>query len=211
MVREPKEQKINVFPLGELLLQAKTQEDIQKLTDLLSSFSCSQDKDIEDFLHNRSIDFERVNKSRTYILCDNDILRKEDRLVILGYFSVALKVLNLKEDVSNQTRKKLDGISAKLRGDVINAFPCYLIGQLAKNSIIPHEQSIGGAELIEQAISVIRSAEKLVGGRCVLIECHDNPKLVRFYNDNGFKELCRIPFGDITMVQMIRTLCSATL
>lgn len=67
-------------------MQADTQEDIQNLMDLLSSFSCTQDKDIEDFLHNRAIDFERINKSRTYILCDNDIWCKESRLVILGYF-----------------------------------------------------------------------------------------------------------------------------
>lgn len=70
MVRESKERKINVLSLGELLLQAETQEDIQNLMDLLSSFSCTQDKDIENFLHNRATDFERINKTSTYLLCN---------------------------------------------------------------------------------------------------------------------------------------------
>lgn len=118
MVREPKEQKINFLSLGELLSQADTQEDIQNLMDFLSSFSCKQNKDIENFLHNRAIDFEHINKSRTYILCDDDIWCKKEILVILGYFSVALKVLDLPKNISNRLRKNLDGISAKLHGEV---------------------------------------------------------------------------------------------
>ncbi|MBD5081925.1 MAG: hypothetical protein HDT44_09220 [Ruminococcaceae bacterium] len=58
-------------------------------------------------------------------------------------------------------------------------------------------------------MSVIRSAEALVGGRYVLIECRDKSKLVNFYTDNGFEILGKIPFEDIQMVQMLRTLCSA--
>ena len=76
MVRKPEEKKIKILPLRKLLLKANTQEDIQNLMDLLSSFSCTQDTDIEDFLHNRAIDFELINKSRTYLVCDNDIWHK---------------------------------------------------------------------------------------------------------------------------------------
>lgn len=211
MVQEPKKQRVKVLSLSELLMQADTQEDIQNLNDLLSSFSCLQDKDIEDFLHNRAIDFERINKSRTYIVCDYDIWCKEGRLVILGYFSVALKVLDLSDSLSNRSRKELDGLSAKLHGEKIKSVPCYLIGQLAKNSEIPNERSISGSELIDSAMSIIRSAETLVGGRNVMIECHDKQKLLKFYIDNGFEQFAQIPFGDMSMVQMVRTLCGTTL
>lgn len=154
--------------------------------------------------------FERLNKSRTYLLCDNDILREEERFVVLGYFSIALKVLDLPENISNRSRKNLDGISAKLHGDVIKSIPCYLIGQLAKNSAIPSNQSIIGSELINHALSVIRSAETLVGGRYVLIECHDKQELLKFYTNNDFEPFAKIPYGDISMVQMLRTLCRTT-
>lgn len=208
MVREPKEQKINALSLGKLLLQAETREDIQNLTDLLSSFSCEKDKDVEIFLHNRAIEFERINKARTYLACDNNALLTEGKFVILGYFSVSLKVLELSDDLSNRKRKMLDGLSSKLHRKVINSIPCYLIGQLAKNSNIPDELSINGADLINCAISVIHSAEILVGGRYVLIECRNESKLLKFYAENQFELFDELPFGDVPMVQMLRTLCS---
>ncbi|MCM1276150.1 MAG: hypothetical protein NC299_12440 [Lachnospiraceae bacterium] len=144
-------------------------------------------------------------------MCDNNVWLAEGKLVVLGYFSTALKVLDIPENISNNFRKKLDGMAATLHGEVIKSAPCYLIGQLAKNSNIPDEQSIGGSDLINSAISVIRSAETFVGGRYVLIECRDNPKLLKFYADNDFKTFAAIPFKGEPMVQMLRPLCSATL
>lgn len=35
-----------------------------------------------------------------------------------------------------------------------------------------------------------------------MIECRDNAKLVRFYQQNFFKEITRIPDGDVPMVQI---------
>lgn len=169
-------------------------------------FSCNRDKDIENFLHDRAVDFERLNKSRTYLLCDDDIFRKEGRFVILGYFSVALKVLDFPENISNRTRKMLDGLSAKLHGEVIRSVPCYLIGQLGKNSAAAHAAAVKGSEFINHALFAIRSAQNFAGGRLVLIECRDEPKLTKFYIDNHFEMFGKYPFGDVPMVQMIRTI-----
>ncbi|MBD5081926.1 MAG: hypothetical protein HDT44_09225 [Ruminococcaceae bacterium] len=103
MVQSKDEQsRIRMFPLGELISGNNSEEDIQRLTELLSSFSCEKDKDVEYFLH------------------------REGRFVILGYFTLALKVLDLPENLSNNMRKRLDGISAKLHGDVIRSIPCTL-------------------------------------------------------------------------------------
>ena len=38
----------------------------------------------------------------------------------------------------------------------------------------------------------------------ILIECHDNEKLVQFYLDNDFEVLSRILDEDKKMVQMLR-------
>ena len=43
-----------------------------------------------------------------------------------------------------------------------------------------------------------------IGGRYVMIECHDDEKLIQFYKDNGFFEMARIPDDERPMVQMIR-------
>lgn len=54
--------------------------------------------------------------------------------IIYGYISLALKILTVPAFVSNRMRKELDGFNAKIYGQQISDFPCYLIGQLSKNS-----------------------------------------------------------------------------
>ena len=63
-----------------------------ELSELLSSFSCEKDEDIEYFLHNRSIEFEKLSKARTYLVLDKKQLEnKEKPLMVYGYISIALK------------------------------------------------------------------------------------------------------------------------
>ena len=142
----------------------------------LYTFECTQDKDIEYFLHN---------------------------LKIYGYISIALKILTVPESISNRIRKELDGFSAKIHGEKINDFPCYLIGQLSKNSNIP-ENNLSGRQLIEFASDVIAASVDAVGGRYMMIECRDNEKLLQFYKENHFSEIAKIPDDGQSMVQMIR-------
>ena len=101
---------------------------------------------------------------------------------------------------------ELDGFSAKFHGDPIREIPCYLIGQLARNSNVTKE-SVSGMQLIDFALQVIAKSVESVGGRYVMIECHDNEKLIGFYNANMFTEISRIPDKENTMVQMIRKIC----
>ena len=96
----------------------------------LYTFECTQDKDIEYFLHNRAVEFKKLSKARTYLVCsqrqlEND--RNVHNLKIYGYISIALKILTVPESISNRIRKELDGFSAKIHGEKINDFPCYLI------------------------------------------------------------------------------------
>lgn len=177
----------------------------KKLQQLLSSFSCTQDPDIEFFLHNQALEFERLSKSRTYLLLNQDEMLEKDfsELIVYGYISVALKVVTVPETVSNRVRKELDGFGAKIHGAQITNFPFYLIGQLSRNSSVPHE-SISGVMLLNCANSVISNAVKAVGGRYMMIECKGNEKLIQFYQNNGYTEFNRVTDKDNIMVQMIR-------
>lgn len=185
----------------------KTEEDGDLLTQILSSFSCVQDKDIESFLHNRAVEFEKLSKARTYLICDADQLLADgfcmDRLIIYGYVSIALKVLSVPDEVSNRKRKEIDGLSAKIHGEQIKDFSCYLIGQLSRNSNVAHD-SISGADLLQASYDVIAAAIDAVGGRYVMIECHEEQKLMDFYSANGFEEISRVADENRPMVQMIR-------
>ena len=179
--------------------------DEASIIQLLNGFRCKKDEDIELFLQNKAIEFERLSKSRTYLVCDvNDLENKSiDELIIYGYISLALKVLTVPENTSNRVRKKIDGLSAKSHGKVITDFPCYLIGQLSKNSDI-EGNTLSGKELIDFAYSVIAAAMNAVGGRYVMIECKNIKKLTEFYKNNDFHEIATIPDENYAMVQMIR-------
>lgn len=175
-----------------------------ELSELLSSFSCEKDEDIEYFLHNRSIEFEKLSKARTYLVLDKKQLEnKEKPLMVYGYISIALKILSVPQDMSNRMRKELDGFSAKIHGEQIGDFPCYLIGQLSKNSNVKSE-GISGKQLIDFASDIIATSVEAVGGRYMMIECRDEEKLIQFYKDNYFSEVARIPDKNQPMVQMIR-------
>ena len=177
------------------------------LKNMLLSFRCSSDDDIQDFLHHKAMEFEKIAKSRTYLIIDQEQLEEPcitlDKVIVYGYISLTVKVLALPENISNRVRKQLDGFSAKRHGKPISHFPCYLIGQLARNSEVP-KHSISGAELLDFAYDIIDTAVEAVGGRYILIECNDNDKLIKFYQENNFSEINRLNYEDKAMVQMIR-------
>ena len=112
--------------------------DEQMLVGILSSFVCEKDEDIQQFLHSKAVEFEKLSKSRTYLICDQEQLENtednSESLKIYGYISLALKVLSIPNEISNRMRKELDGFSSKIHGERISDFPCYLIGQLSRAS-----------------------------------------------------------------------------
>ena len=131
-------------------------EEDRELKPLLSSFSCEKDEDIEHFLHNRAIEFESLSKARTYLIFNEEELLSKDitEQTVYGYISIALKILSVPDDTSNRMRKEIDGFSAKIHGERISDFPCYLIGQLSRNSKVSRD-SISGEQLLNFAEDVI--------------------------------------------------------
>ena len=53
-------------------------------------------------------------------------------------------------------------------------------------------------------MDVINQVYELIGGRFVVIECNDHPKLRSFYEKNDFKRLQKD--GEDGLVQMVRFL-----
>ncbi len=189
---------IEIMPLRDLI-DMRGAEEAQEI---LSTFHCIQDPDIENFLHNRAIDFENIAKSRTYILCNAEQFH-EGNIEIYAYFALSLKVLILPEEMSVRSRKEYDGFSGKIHGQPVREIPCYLIGQLARNSNVGKEK-IQGSEILDLAMSIIRPSFRTIGGRWVIIECRNDENLIEFYQRNAFKFVMSKPSEDISMVQMIR-------
>lgn len=154
----------------------------EKIESFIANFSCSKDEDIEYFIKNKAISFERKGKARTFIIFDEDA--NDVSKAILGYFTLAITVLEVPETLSNMQRKKLDGMSAKKYGTVLKSFPAILIGQFAKNDFACN--SFSGDLLMSFCFSKILEGQKILGGRVLLVECKNVTKLLDFYSEYGF-------------------------
>lgn len=81
------------------------------------------------------------------------------------------------QEATNSQKRKL-----KANNNTVSA---HLIGQIGKNNSI--ENNPLNLKLILDDIYVInKQAKALIGGRAIILECEDNERLVKLYNDNSF-------------------------
>lgn len=154
----------------------KPGSDLTKVSADLAGFRCARDSDIEEFLRQDAIPFEKAHKSRTYLIVKKQPL--DHGIAILGYFSLAISRMRISKGVSRTKIRKLNGIGE--RRDV----PCYLIGQLGKND--DYSGEIDGTRLITYAMSFLMNGHEQLGGRFVRVDCRDIAALCEFYERNGF-------------------------
>ena len=157
--------------------------DESKAQELISIFECSKDSDIENFLKNRAILFEKLGKSRTFLIFDEN----EEEFKVLGYFTLALQILKIPEALSNRKIKEFDGFNAKINGERITEFPAILIGQVGKNDL--YRKQFAGSVLMQYCINTLLEGQARLGGRIILLECKDVPYLIEFYKQFGFAKL----------------------
>ena len=141
----------------------------------ISQFSC-QDSDVETFLKTKSVDFEKRDKSRTYLVFE------DSSMALLGYYTLSLKALPFSKNVSKSTVKSIDGFSKDIR-----AVGIVLIGQFGKDHT--KAKHIDGDYLFSICMETVYWVQDLIGGRFVMLECHEIEKIVEFYQRQGFESL----------------------
>ena len=110
------------------------------------SFS-SKNKDVEFFLKNKAVQSTKLKTSSTHL-----IVSLEDSFDILGYFTLAIKMLTIKANILSQSEKK----SISRFGYFDEEFssyliPAILIAQLGKN-FSPNSRAIQGSSLMDIAL-----------------------------------------------------------
>ena len=156
----------------------ENQQDID-LTDIFKKFSCKKELDLEKFLHDKCLNYEKAGTCRTYLMLDKEELYKRIKIKILAFFSISTTTLEI-TDFSNRTKKKILGPLPQQNKDFI---PVFLIGQLGRNDNCNKEQ-LPGEEIIGECLAAIKRAQEIVGGRIALVECREH--LVKFYESHGF-------------------------
>lgn len=159
-----------------------------EVKEILSTFSCHYNKDVDDFLHNKAIEFSKQGIANTHLVVSNF----KDEVVIVGYFALAQKYFLLdKNSVSKTLRKKVSKFGKYDREIKKYIIPAPLIGQLGKNKNGGINNLITGDELLKIACEYIESVFFILGGKVIYLECEDIDSLLSFYESNGF-----VKFGE---------------
>ena len=107
---------------------------------------------------------------------------------LLGYFTLMMKAYSVKSDALNSANKRLISRFSEIDASGNFTAAVYLIAQIGKNFALPEEDQIEGSELLMAAMDVFCGTKSAIGGKLVMVEREaDRPKLLEFYNDNGFK------------------------
>lgn len=151
---------------------------------ILSSFVCPLGKDVEDFIHNKAINFAIQRIAITFLV----FMEKEDRLLLVGYYTLANKFVSVSGNMLSKTMQKritkFSQYDSELDSYLVS-MP--LIAQLGRNFAYEKNSiEFTGADLLELACKRIIRVQKIIGGKMTYIECASNTKLHEFYSKHDF-------------------------
>lgn len=182
---------LEIVQLYDMIRSGRREEEIRQI--LLSFCSLqngNQIHDVEDFLHNKAIEFEKNDIARTYLVFSS----YKGFPVLVGYYSLSNKPLIISKKnyckFSTSLKKKLMGFGHKTQRDNYE-IKGYLLGQLGKNfsEDALATKAITGSDLLSLATESMLQIHKLAGGRIFYLECDDVDKLKQFYFKEGFREI----------------------
>lgn len=162
---------------------------------ILKKFSCQKDKDVENFLRNKAILFNKMDIAKTYLYFNNNDLENNE-IVIMGYFSISgSKTLGL-GNLSNNLRKKI------VKNVTTDFIPCYLIGQIGRDDNYS-TKNLNLEEIFNDIYIHLSKVIEAIGGRIILLEC--KRELVNIYQKYGYVEIQERTSDDSKIfVQMIK-------
>jgi hypothetical protein len=169
-----------IYPLQQQIKESKP----EFLDKLLKEFSCTKEPDVESFLQNYAIQYERIGLARTYLY----ILREGDLSHITAYFSIAITATSF-EGISKNRKSRVLGF--KPGRNTKDHFGGILIGQLARADRYC-SSDINGNEMIDDAEDIIEQGRYYIGGKIVYLDCRE--PLVGFYQQNGYTLVTPVPY-----------------
>lgn len=163
------QQELNLEKLSSWLGYAEDYE----IQQILAQFLCTRNKEVEGFLHDLAIEFEKSSSARTYLLATDD--KK-----IAAYFTISIGFADISdsEELSDEDKNKL-----KMSKCPDYRIPCFLIGQLGRHDSFSHKE-LPGDKLLEIALAILSDVKDQVGGKFVIVECEKH--LVPMYESDKF-------------------------
>lgn len=147
---------------------------------LSDTFVC-RNEDVENFLKNKAVQSSKLYTSATYLVSE-----VTDRIDLLGYFTLATKMLTLNHDNLSSKQLKVIKRFVSLDADT-NTYrlPAVLLAQFGRN-FSERSQSLPGNALMKIVLERTEKAVSLASGKVVFLECEPKRKLLDFYQSCGF-------------------------
>lgn len=174
------------------LIEKKGKDNAKQV---LLDFACPLNKEVETFIHEKAVDFERIGLGRTYLIYANDAV---GNLVLVALFTLGQGLVEFDFYLSRKERKYILGTTYPL-GKKVHSL---LIGQLAKNYKDNHNLLISGNELMDQIFLKIQEIHQKFPSVVTHIDCKDIPELRKYYEQNGFKLACQ---GENSLIYLLST------
>jgi len=171
-----------LVPLQEQFKDTRT----ELLDRMIEGFSCAKEHDVEWFIKNNALNYERKGLSRTYLY----IADATGTPTIAAYFTLAITATSF-EGISKSRKEKVLGF--KPGRDTKDHFGGILIGQLARADKFT-SLDIGGQEMIEDAETLIEKGRYFLGGKIIYLDCKE--PLIEFYKRNGYMPVVQTPYSD---------------
>jgi hypothetical protein len=164
-------------------LRLNVNEEPELLDREIGEFSCTRDTDVERFLKNDAIRYEREGYGRTYLYTT---LENEPQIV--AFFTVAITSTDFR-DISKSRKRKV--LHSKPGRDSQDFFGGILIGQLGRSDDFG-SADINGQEMINGAEIIIEMGREHIGGKIVYLDC--KAPLISVYQENGYNLMKEEPF-----------------
>lgn len=154
----------------------------------VSSFCCSEYRDLEDFLKNDAKDYQREKVATTYLVhSDGDLI---------GFYSLAMGCV-----ASDQVQGMIGEIRYPPR-----RFPVLLLARMAT-----HEGVRGrgiGKEMLAQVYSISFRLSPHIGCRFIKVDAKNNPRTIHFYEKYGqFKKISGGSDDTVPMIVDLNKVC----
>lgn len=179
--------RINISDFINSLSDEDSKAGTPDLKTLLPAFSCPLNPDIENFYYRKAYEFDHQSIAKTTLV----FASYKEQPVLVGYYTLANKFIVIRKgNISGNTWKRIRKFGTHNQDNACT-ISAPLIGQLGKNFRDGYNSLVAGDELLQMAIDDVKASQKIVGGKLVYLECEDKPRLIEFYNRNGFFEFDR--------------------
>lgn len=146
----------------------------------------SPNKDVEHFLKTKAIQAAKLNTATTYLVY---IERSAIEIDLVGYFSLAIKMLTLKKlSLSKSSQRIISRFGYYDNDSEAYKIPAILVAQFGKN-FSEASVSISGSDLMAITLHQVKNALSFLSGKTVFLESEKKEKLIDFYTENGFTVL----------------------